>query len=92
MGQEVRSAEQDAKTGHSTRESFQEGPILDRIAGGAMLVEDVVVERHGQQFCRSGAYDLPVTSTRQFGSRAERHQYTARDKTTSRYLVGVHQL
>jgi hypothetical protein len=73
MGQEIQSAEQDAKVGHSTRESFQEGPILGRVTGGGMLVEDAIAERHGQQFCRSGAYDFPVTSTRQFGSRAEHY-------------------
>jgi hypothetical protein len=43
-----------------------------------MLVEDAVAERHGQQFCRSGAYDLPVTLTRQFGSRAEHSEYSVR--------------
>jgi hypothetical protein len=79
MGQKIHSAEQDAKVGHSAREPFQEGPIFERVVGGGMLVEDAVAERHGQQFCRSGAYDFPVTSTRQFGSRAEHYQYTVRD-------------
>jgi hypothetical protein len=53
--------------------------MFGSVAGGGMLVEDAVAERHGQQFCRSGAYDLSVTSTRQFGSRAEHYQYTVRD-------------